>query len=51
MEQNVSKERLARLKRAVPKGAIRVVKMEPLKGEELSPLSPRDLGVGERKAA
>jgi hypothetical protein len=51
MQWNVSPERLARLKRVVPKGAIRVVKITPLRGEELQPLSPRDLGLRERRAA
>jgi len=43
--------RIERMKRVVPKGRIIVEKMPPLKGEVLEPISFRDLGLSERKAA
>jgi hypothetical protein len=39
------------MKRLVPKGTIKIVELPPMKGETLAPISARDLGLGERKAA
>ena len=51
MQKFVSPEQIARLKRAVPKGQIKVVELPPFAGQELQPLSAKDLGTAERKAA
>lgn len=51
MKQEPTRERIARIKSLVPKGKVQIVALPPLKGETLSPISARDLGLGERKAA
>ena len=51
MQKEVTAERIARLKRCVPKGMIKVFELPPLKGEALQPITAKDLGLGERKAA
>lgn len=51
MQKDVSPERIARLKRFVPKGMIKVIELAPIKGAEVQPVTAKDLGLGERKAA
>lgn len=51
MQKEVSRERIERLKRSVPKGMITVTELPPFKGEELVAVTTKDLGLGERKAA
>jgi hypothetical protein len=50
MKQDVSPERIARLKKAVPRGKITRVEPAPVKGLVLEALGPLDLGL-ERKVA
>jgi hypothetical protein len=51
MQKDIAPERLARLKRNVPKGMIKIEKLPPFHGETLQPVSVKELGVSERKAA
>jgi hypothetical protein len=51
MQKDIAPERLARLKRSVPKGMIKMQELPKLQGETLQPVTVKDLGLGERKAA
>jgi hypothetical protein len=51
MQKEVAPGRIARLKRSVPKGMIKVIELPPIKGDRLQPISAKELGLGERSAA
>ena len=51
MKMDVSPERLARVKKTAPRGKITHVEPPPVKGLVLEPITYRDLGLEEKKAA
>jgi hypothetical protein len=51
MKQDSSVERMARLKKMVPRGKVTFVEPPPVKGVVLEPLTVRDLGLVEKRVA